>query len=134
MCQLRTSPPKCLRACPCVRVILVLVCKTLILVLVWGTYYVPATYIPKKKLARTCVRTWYQHVCIWYQPAPKIRTIMYIRMYQGYIQPKKTKHNAQQTLRVPHTHSTRATSKNKKGTERLAHAHGATHAQGSSAI
>ena len=61
-------------------------------------------------------------------------TYMYIRMYQGYIQQKKTKHNAQQTLRVPHTHSTRATSKNKKGTERPAHAHGATHAQGSSAI
>ena len=31
---------------PCVRVILVLVWKTLILVLVLGTYYVPATYVP----------------------------------------------------------------------------------------
>ena len=30
----------------CVRLILVLVGKTLILVLVWGTYYVPYTYVP----------------------------------------------------------------------------------------
>ena len=38
--------------CVCVRLILGLVWKTLILVLVWGTYYVPAT-----------------NVCTWYQPA-----------------------------------------------------------------
>ena len=35
-----------MRVCACVRLILVLVGKTLILILVWGTYYVPATYVP----------------------------------------------------------------------------------------
>ena len=34
------------RVCAYVRVILVLVGKPLILVLVWGTYYVPDTYVP----------------------------------------------------------------------------------------
>ena len=130
MCQLRISPKKCLRACPCVRVILVLVCKTLILVLVWGTYYVPATYIPKKKLARTCVRTWYQHVCIWYQPAPKIRICTYVctratsnkkkqnimpskrsgchtRTAPGLHPKTKKEQNAQHTLTERHTHRDR---------------------------
>ena len=40
-----TSLKKCLRVCPCVRLILVLVSKTLILVNLWSTYYVPATYV-----------------------------------------------------------------------------------------
>ena len=43
--------------CPCVRLILVLVGKTLILVLVWGTYYVPATYVPGISRQTT---VWYQ--------------------------------------------------------------------------
>ena len=46
---------------PCVRVILVLVWKTLILFLVWGTYYVSATHVPgisrlPKKSLRACAR------------------------------------------------------------------------------
>ena len=57
-----TSQKKSLRACararvPCVRVSLVLVWKTLILVLVWDTYYVPATYVPGISRQTT---VWYQ--------------------------------------------------------------------------
>ena len=52
-----TSQKKSLRVCPCVRQILVLVWKTLILVLVWGTNYVPATYVPGISRQTT---VWYQ--------------------------------------------------------------------------
>ena len=45
------------RVCACVRVILLLVGKTLIFVLVWGTYYVPDTYVPGTS-RQTIV--WYQ--------------------------------------------------------------------------
>ena len=55
---------------------------------------------------------------------------VYVDTYVPGLHPKKQKkEKARHTLRVPHTHSTRATSKNKKRTERPAHAHGATHAQ-----
>ena len=59
------------RVCACVRVILVLVGKTLILVLVWGTYYVPATYVPGISRQTT----------VWYQ----------VRTYNLGLHPKKKK-------------------------------------------
>ena len=52
-----TSPKKNPSVCVCVRLILVLVGKTLILVLVWGTYYMPATYVPGISRQTT---VWYQ--------------------------------------------------------------------------
>ena len=46
-----------MRVCVHVCLILVLVWKTLIWVLVWGTYYVPATYVPGISRQTT---GWYQ--------------------------------------------------------------------------
>ena len=99
------------KVCACARV-RVCACVRVILVLVWGTFYVPHTYVPgistyersefliatsPRKSLRVCacarvrvcscnlgfsvgyvlcttyVRTWYQHVCTWYQRATKIR-------------------------------------------------------------
>ena len=54
-------------------VILVLVWKTLILVLVWGTYYVPATYAPGIS----------RQTAVWYQ----------VRTYNIGLHQKKTKKN-----------------------------------------
>ena len=54
-------------------VILVLVWKTLILVLVWGTYYVPATYAPGIS----------RQTAVWYQ----VRT--YFVQYRATSQKKK---------------------------------------------
>ena len=119
------------RVCACVRVILVLV---------WGTFYVPHSIY---------VRTWYQHVCTWYQPATMIRIAeiayipgwgmyyvrhtyvpgistyvsgkgrlpryVYVDTYvPGLHPPPKKEQNAQHTLRERRTHSTRATSKKKE--------------------
>ena len=57
--------------CVDVRLILVLVWKTLILVLVSGTYYVPATYVPGISRQTT----------VWYQ----------VRTYNIGLHPKKNK-------------------------------------------
>ena len=51
------TPKKKKRPCVCVRLIFVLVGKTLMLVLVWGTYYVPGTYVPGISWQTT---VWYQ--------------------------------------------------------------------------
>ena len=119
-----TSQKKSLRVCTCARVSLC-PCVRLILVLVCGimyhirTYLVSARYQPTTKmricryvctrvgyvLCTTYVRTWYEHVCSWYQPAPKIR-IQYVDTYVPGLHPKKKKEqNAQHTLRERHKHS-----------------------------
>ena len=53
-----TSQKKCLRVCPCVRLSLVLVWKTLILFLVWGTYYVPAAYTVNRQVVIIIAKVW----------------------------------------------------------------------------
>ena len=50
-------PKKSVRVCVCVRLILILVWKNIVLVFVWGTYYVPATYVPGISRQTT---VWYQ--------------------------------------------------------------------------
>ena len=57
-----------MRVCVHVCLILVLVWKTLIWVLVWGTYYVPATYVPGISRQTT----------VWYQV---LRNMCQLRMY-----------------------------------------------------
>ena len=89
--------------CPCVRlIILVLVCgimyhiRTYRYQLVisrlpryvyvrtylpgWGTYYVPHMYV-----------NWCEHVCTWYQPAPKIRICRYVCTRATSPPPKKNR-------------------------------------------
>ena len=57
-----TSQKKCLRVCPCFR---------LILVLVWGTYYVPATYTVNRQVVIIIAKVWPQKYCY----IPILRTI-----------------------------------------------------------
>ena len=66
-----TSQKKCLRVCPCFRLILVLVWKTLILVLVRGTYCVPATYTVNRQVVIIIAKVWPQK----YYNIPILRTI-----------------------------------------------------------
>ena len=67
------SQRKNMSVCVCVRLIFVLVGKTLMLVLVWGTYYVPGTYVPGISWQTT---VWYQvrTYNIGLHPPPQKRT------------------------------------------------------------
>ena len=80
------------KVCACVRLILVLVGKTRILVLVWGTYYVQRTYVP-------CISTYVSRIS-------RLPRYVYVDTYVPGLHPKrKNEQNAQHTLRERHTHS-----------------------------
>ena len=53
-----TSQKKNLSMCVCVRLILVLVWKKIVLVLVWGTYYVPYVPISRQKSHHVRIIAW----------------------------------------------------------------------------
>ena len=111
-------PKKKVRVCACVR---------LILVLVWGTYYVLHTYVPGistyvpgiSRLPRyvyvdTYVPGWgtyyvphtYVPGISTYVPGiSRIPTYLYVDTYEPGLHPQKKEQNAQHTLRERHTHS-----------------------------